>query len=233
MYIYLITNLVNDKKYVGLTIQEPSLRWSSHKNKSNNTPKYHLHHAMNKYGIDNFKFEVIDECKNLNELKESEKYWISEYNTFNGDGYNMTSGGEGSKHTPKSIEKIRQANLGRKHTEETKHKIRLIQLGHTMSDDNKKALSKRNVGNNYSLGRKLTEEHKKKLSINNKGKNGIQCKNSVKVVQIDKVNGDEMVCWFSIRVVSDFLNIDRSCIIKCCKGNQKTSGGFGWRYLDA
>ena len=56
--------------------------------------------AIRKYGIENFSFEVLEECT-AEELDEKEKYWIKYYNTYIGwencQGYNMTIGGSGTR----------------------------------------------------------------------------------------------------------------------------------------
>ena len=51
--------------------------------------------AISKYGSDNFKFRVLEECSNDN-VDEREKHYIAEYNTCDGEGYNCTYGGEGA-----------------------------------------------------------------------------------------------------------------------------------------
>lgn len=53
--------------------------------------KYYLQRAFIKYGIENFKFEVIEYCEEF-ELDDKEIYWIAKYNTH-GEGYNLTEGG--------------------------------------------------------------------------------------------------------------------------------------------
>ena len=63
-YIYKITSKINNKIYIGKTTRNPEMRWKEHirdsKNNNNNIP---LYNAFNKYGIDNFSFEVISEEK--------------------------------------------------------------------------------------------------------------------------------------------------------------------------
>lgn len=61
-----------------------------HKRKTSNDSGQLLYRAFDKYGIDNFSFEIIEIVENYN---EREKYWIQYYNSFQ-DGYNMTEGGE-------------------------------------------------------------------------------------------------------------------------------------------
>lgn len=102
--IYKITNLINNNAYIGLSINIEK-RWQAHKERSlnENNKEYDkvLYKAFRKYGIDNFKFEILEECK-PEELKSKEIYWIQYYDTFH-NGYNATPGGDlvdthGEKH---------------------------------------------------------------------------------------------------------------------------------------
>jgi len=85
MIIYKTTNLINGKIYVGQD--------------SKNNPRYlgsgvWLNRAIEKYGKENFKKEVIDLAESKEELNEKEKYWIKFYNCKVPFGYNLTDGGE-------------------------------------------------------------------------------------------------------------------------------------------
>lgn len=91
-YIYSITNLVNQKQYIGLTRDDnPYNRWKRHIKDSKHNPKYPIHKAINKYGLDNFKFRILEEC-NDSIVEEREVHYISKYNSFY-EGYNATLGG--------------------------------------------------------------------------------------------------------------------------------------------
>lgn len=88
--IYKITNKVNEKIYIGQSVNIEG-RCRSHRR------KYHfnnslLYRAMNKYGINNFTFETIDKCRK-EELNDKEMYWIKHYESNGINGYNITSGG--------------------------------------------------------------------------------------------------------------------------------------------
>lgn len=105
-YIYKITNILNQKSYIGKTIRDPEIRWNEHK-QDNKHPNLPLQRAFKKYGINSFSFEIIEEVKE-ELLDEREKYYIKKFNTYK-QGYNATLGGEGGvTHTlPKEeIEKI-------------------------------------------------------------------------------------------------------------------------------
>lgn len=93
-YIYLITNKVNNKPYIGKTLTSISDRYSKHVyDAKNRTDNCAIHHAMRKYGINNFQIEEIEECS-PDVLSEREKYWIKQYDSYN-NGYNCTLGGDG------------------------------------------------------------------------------------------------------------------------------------------
>lgn len=94
-YIYKITNLINQKAYIGKTVNSIEKRWSEHqreaqRERAENRP---LYKALNKYGISNFTIELIEEVE-INQLSEKEIYWIGYYHTYE-DGYNATLGGDG------------------------------------------------------------------------------------------------------------------------------------------
>ena len=104
-YIYKITNLINNKIYIGCTVN-PELRFQKHKDSALSGGNCKIHRAMKKYGIENFTFEIIDTIL-LENMYEREIYWISHYNSMN-EGYNMTSGGEGGNtYASKSEDELR------------------------------------------------------------------------------------------------------------------------------
>ena len=93
--IYKITNNINGKIYVGQSISIER-RWREHKteylNPKNSAYNCALYQAIRKYNINNFSFEVLEQCSE-EKLNEREVYWIDFYNSYR-TGYNMTPGGE-------------------------------------------------------------------------------------------------------------------------------------------
>lgn len=96
-FIYLYTNLINGKKYVGQT-NNIKRRKKQHLDDSyncynENRYKQPIHCAIRKYGIENFDFQVLESC-NDQEASDREQYWIKYYKTLASNGYNLTNGGE-------------------------------------------------------------------------------------------------------------------------------------------
>ena len=96
-YIYKITNTLNDKVYIGQTIKTVQKRFAQHTNNSNEEyfSQIVLYKAFNKYGIENFICEEIEEVPN-DKLDEREKYWIEYYDSYF-NGYNSTLGGRATQ----------------------------------------------------------------------------------------------------------------------------------------
>lgn len=111
-FIYTITNKINGKQYVGKTsLSDPKERWKEHLHdyKREQCKKRPLYSAMNKYGVENFIFEVIEECENT---EEREKFWIKELNTYGSTGYNATLGGDGKAYIEYTDEEIIEYHCG-------------------------------------------------------------------------------------------------------------------------
>lgn len=96
--IYLITNDINSKVYVGQTIQSLNKRFNGHccYSKSDRSGNMYIKRAIHKYGRSKFHITLLEECP-INLLNEREKYWISFYNSYN-EGYNLTKGGQDSNY---------------------------------------------------------------------------------------------------------------------------------------
>lgn len=90
--IYKITCLLDNKIYIGQA-RDISDRWKTHIKcgLGIDTPSNKLYTAMLKEGVENFSFEIIEECP-VSDLNKKEKYWIDYYQS-NIYGYNMTAGG--------------------------------------------------------------------------------------------------------------------------------------------
>lgn len=97
-FIYKITNRVNNKVYIGQTHFTVEHRWKQHiKNYNIEHRKQPLYKAFDKYGLDNFYIEPIEEIDS-DQLDEREMYWIAYYDSFK-NGYNANIGGTGKVYT--------------------------------------------------------------------------------------------------------------------------------------
>ena len=97
-FIYKITNLKNNKVYIGQTSTSLERRFSQHQTAAFTLGlKRPLYNAMRKYGIENFKIELLEEVA-VSEVSEREQFYIKLYESFAplGKGYNATRGGEGN-----------------------------------------------------------------------------------------------------------------------------------------
>ena len=91
MYLYKITNLINGKGYIGIT-NDYKRRWANHK--CNNDPTMAIAKAIKKYGVENFKFEVLLSNIPLEEIDDKEIEYIKKYHTHVTEhGYNISKGG--------------------------------------------------------------------------------------------------------------------------------------------
>lgn len=106
--IYLITNSVNSKEYIGQTTCTLAQRMTFHRSTMKRGRQTPLYCAMRKYGFDKFKIELLCECATLKELDEVEIRTISERNALSPAGYNLDKGGNRGKHGKETIEKLRR-----------------------------------------------------------------------------------------------------------------------------
>jgi len=149
MIIYKAENKKTGEVYIGKTIKTLHIRKNQHINDSKRGSNYRFHKALNKYGGDNFEWEILCETDSNSKLNLLEIFYISAYKRMT-SLYNLTDGGEG--------------NLGWIPTEETRGKIGIANSKRIISDETRKKLSE------AGKGRKHTEEAKKKIGLIHKGK---------------------------------------------------------------
>ncbi len=116
MIIYMITNKINNKKYIGQTTQSFSERkrgyYEEFKHRKDCVRP--MISAMRKYGIENFDFEIlVDEIHSQEELDNLEIQYIQNHKTQieEGNGYNLKFGGSGGKHAESTKRKIGEAQV--------------------------------------------------------------------------------------------------------------------------
>lgn len=153
MIVYLVTNKLNGKMYVGQhagTDLESYWRRNVWLAEAGYQGKRLLYRAIRKYGSHGFDTEILTTVKTKQELDHYEIQLIKFLDTTNPEkGYNITLGGGGS--------------LGVKFSEETRIKMSKAREGKLMSEENRQKFIERNKGNKYSLGKKMTKENFDKL----------------------------------------------------------------------
>lgn len=139
--IYIATNLINGKQYVGQTVRKLNERKNGHYYKG-----YCLHHSIKKYGIENFKW-IYFSCPEK-DLDWTETLLIKNLNSLTPNGYNLTTGGNKDKHL----------------TEETKQKIKEKRIGQHPSEVTKELWSQQRKGKNHHMfGKHQKETTKEKI----------------------------------------------------------------------
>lgn len=169
-FIYLTTNLINSRRYIGKKI-------------TNNIDDGYLgsgvvlKQAIEKYGRENFKREILEFCDSNVKLNEREKFWIKEYDAVNDKSfYNLREGGDGGKLSQESIEKMRKTikENPRIHSQKERDFISKLHKGRKRKPETCKRLSIANTGKIRSIETKMKDslikkEYYKTHSSHNKG----------------------------------------------------------------
>ena len=207
-YIYKIRNRIDNKIYVGQTIQDVEARWKDHLKKGSNCR--YLKSAINKYGMDNFEFKLV--CITFdNQLDDMEIKYIEQYNSLVPNGYNLRLGGNSGRHNSETKQKISE-------TLKNRYQNGLIhprnQLGIPHSEITKKKISE-------SLkGRKMSQE-----SINKR----TTSRRKNKIIQLD-IDGNRLNSFDSCKEAAEYIGISLNSINLCCIGKAKTAKGYVWIY---
>lgn len=204
--VYCHTNKINDKKYIGITAQNPQKRWGSNGCHYKKSPLFY--NAIKKYGWDNFTHEILFVNLSRKEAVDKEKELINKFNSNDRNfGYNLTKGGDGLN--------------GYIPSEETRRKMSIINSG-----KNNYFYGKRFYGeDNPYYGKTHSEQTRKLISQNHadvSGKNNPRAK-SVYCIELG-------LLFDTITEASNKLNVNSQCIGNCCNNKQKTAGGYHWRY---
>lgn len=183
LYIHIVPN---NKVYIGITSNVPKIRWG-HGGKGYFGHKY-FWSAIQKYGWDNIKHEIIATNLTKQEACQMEINMIAKYQSNNPlYGYNLSSGGEFNsgfhyERTPESIERIRKMNTGKKHSEETKKKISMnskmkdpeviekLKASLKLSQERRTKQRLETMKKKYPNGFKQSEESNRKRSETMKGR---------------------------------------------------------------
>ena len=232
--VYLRTNLVNKKKYVGQTenFNRRQNDWICLKNKYANKI---LTKDRAEFGLDNFKTEILAIVNTREEAWKLEQQYIKELNTKFPNGYNLSDGGGGCL----GIEAWNKG-LNGCFSDETRKKMSEAMKGREpwnkglkgcYSEETKQKMSE------HKKGKKLSEETRNKLKGKtawNKGIKGVHFSpdTEFKPISVLQLKDNEIVAiWDSIKdAAANVPKANPSPISRCCRGIAKTCGGFRWMY---
>ena len=245
--IYLITNLINNKKYVGQTKQGNTfhrfLKEHAYIREGDNTL---FHNAIQKYGVENFSAIVIEDSIAEEDIDAREIFYIDFYHSFYKyrQGYNMTRGGRGL--------------LGYEPTEEAKRKTkeRTIETWRKMKEEDPERYAKLCLNRSLALkGKPKSEQHKAVLSklasqrvgeknpfygkhFSDQSKEKLRESKAKNLSQINAYYLDTGLLWKTFRFTTeaaeelglgDTARVRIACVCKSKKGH---AYGYIWRYQD-
>jgi group I intron endonuclease len=236
-YIYLVTNKINGKRYVGQTQQmDIETRWRAHRSMSPTSIGKYLLSAYKKYGIPNFKFQIICICFNEDCDRYEEEY-IKKFNTIGATGYNILCRGNSvpiSEETRQLISKGVKESM----TDERRKAISDRNKGRIITDEQRKLISRTHT----EMWQNMTQEKKDNIIQTRKANPNYQ--NAIKALlkgseackkRVGKydTNNNLLQTFESVSHAARETNIKRTTISSVClqKPSYKTAGGFVWKFI--
>lgn len=197
-YVYQVTNILNNKKYIGSSNKEPKENWSYYGSGKN------IKLAIEKYGKENFRKEILEETKK--DARLIEKKYLDKVNAKNNpEYYNMTNDAVGSGfHNKESRLSISKKLIGRKLSKETKEKI-----------------SKNKTGIRFKNGYFKTRKDKGKPRLATQGRISPN-KGKGKKIDLFSIEGKYLSTYNNTVELGKYLNINPETIRCCLIGKVKT-----------
>ena len=161
--IYIYRNKINAKAYIGKCHTDVHRRHAEH---IKGYGSRLLKRAFDKYGIENFTFEILYDGVFDELLDDYEIQAIAKYDTVSPRGYNLTFGGDGGVPSDETRQKMSESQKSRTpytHSEETKRKLSDINKGENNPNYGKKP---------HNYGKKHSLETRRKMSESKKGRKG-------------------------------------------------------------
>ena len=230
--IYKITNLINNKVYIGQTANIKNRISCYEKLRCKSQPK--IFNSIKFYGWENHSWEIIEKCV-LNEdnkiINEREIFWINKFNSFK-NGLNCTSGGQNCKMSEETKEKISIGhkgqipwNKGISRNQEEKLKISNSLKGNKLSKETKAKISKGNKGKEaWNKGKNMSVEFKEKVRTT--------LRNSTKLKRKRIICIDTGIIFESITEAARILGFNQANLSKVCNGHRETINGLKFKFLE-
>lgn len=213
--VYMHTNKINGKRYIGITSFTAEERWRHGKGYTTG----YFKNAISKYGWDAFEHEILFTDLSEDDAKGKEVELIAKYNTQDKNyGYNLTAGGDGIvgfKFSEESRAKM---------SESAKNKVidySKVRPHPPITEETRQKMSKNNTGaGNPNYGRKHTEEELEKMSATHRKEVGL----------LDDF-GNVVMIFQSTVEAGEYFGVCKTTVAKCCRGVLKSCKGMKFVYV--
>lgn len=252
--LYLITNLINQKQYVGQVNEAKGYlnRFKEHIYESTRPQKKSqlqiLHKAIAKYGVENFQIKRILKHIPESQIDYYERLWIWKFNTYwkNDGGYNMTLGGSGlpgHHHSPETRKLMSESSKAL--WKEIKQDPQKYQYLCTLRSNNLKGIPK-SENTKKKLSKAAKERFKREINPfagkhhTESTKQRIAEANGLKVVMLDIITEEPIKEFISAMQATNYLieqgkttNKYANCrILWVCQGTAKSAYGYKWKFIE-
>lgn len=230
--VYMHEHRESGKKYIGITSQKPTNRWQNGEGYQR-CPLFYA--AIQKYGWDAFRHEILYTGLTQSEAERLEVELIAKYETVDrAKGYNLATGGEvncGFHRSEDFKRKVSEARTGvyagERHnmygvskSEETREKIRAAQVGRPKAPETCQHMSDA-AKLRWRPENQAEREHLREINI---GGNHPQAR-PVRCVETGQT-------YDAARSAARAVGVGSSSIVRCCKGQRKTAAGYHWEYVE-
>lgn len=245
--IYLVTNKINGKRYVGVT-RFPEKRWKDHVRKAYRNPESYFHNSIAKYRADNFSVEHIATCVSPEYGSFVEREVIKDLKPE----YNQTNGGEhtvGKRVPQEVVARIRAANVGKKRTLEQREVMSISKKNKYANDPEYKqrildslekarqtpgAREKQRAAASLSgKNRVYTPEIRLNMSLAQKGRT----QPAERVARMAKTKQKPLICTTTGRKfeccddAAEHFKVSTSSLYKVLVGARKSVHGLSFSYI--
>ena len=221
----------NNKVYIGITGQRPEKRW---RNGFGYTHNRYLKDAIQKFGWDNVKHEILLEGLTKEQSEQKEIELIADHKSNQREhGYNLSTGGENGA---RGVIREYTWNKGKTgvYSQEVKERISNGLKKYYATHESTSATKYVKGQKAWNKGKKTPCEVRQKLSEAHKKLKGENAPRSRAVVKLS-LQGEAIAIYASARDAAEKNNLKKdsnSLILRCCKGETKTAYGYKWKFYE-
>jgi group I intron endonuclease len=211
--VYLASNILSGKLYVGITIRSLKTRIRAHKSAAKVKPCV-FYRAIRKYGIDTFEWSILEECNNEN-LLSRELFWSEFLNTLVPHGYNMVAGA---------------GNV----SDDVRRKMSIAASKRIMSEESKRKISAASLGNSYAKLVKRTPQYLEKLSVAQQSRRKREKDSDLHTYitrQISVKCANDGAEYQNMKLAARAYGIGKDAVRKSAQLNRKTKSGLQFEFV--